>query len=81
MRALRLALFAALAILGIALSGPVGSTSSAGAAPQAGPFAYSIELNADIDPATQRWIHNGAGRGEVQARHRGDHPDRHAGRP
>src|SRR5262249_48349390 len=42
----------------IALSGPIGSTTSAGAAPQSGPFAYSIELNADIDPATQRWMHN-----------------------
>jgi membrane-bound serine protease (ClpP class) len=67
MRALRLALFAALAILGIALSGPVGSTTSAGAAPQAGPFAYSIELNADIDPATQRWIHNALG--EAKSKH------------
>jgi membrane-bound serine protease (ClpP class) len=59
MRAIRLAVFVGLATLGIALSGgPAGSTtSSAGAAPQAGPFAYSIELNADIDPATQRWIH------------------------
>jgi membrane-bound serine protease (ClpP class) len=57
MRAMRLALFAALATLGLVLSGPVGSSTSAGAAPQAGPFAYSIELNATIDPATQRWIH------------------------
>ncbi|HEY2604367.1 MAG TPA: nodulation protein NfeD [Thermoleophilaceae bacterium] len=59
MRAHRLALFAALAALGILLSGLSGPVASqAGAAPQAGPFAYSIELNADIDPATQRWIHN-----------------------
>jgi membrane-bound serine protease (ClpP class) len=58
MRAIRLALFVGLVTAGIALSGPVGSSTSAGAAPQAGPFAYSIELNADIDPATQRWIHN-----------------------
>lgn len=60
MRAIRLALFAVIAILGIALSGPLGAaTAPAGAAPQAGkPFAYSIELNADIDPATQRWMHN-----------------------
>ncbi len=53
-----MALFVALASAGIALSSPAGHTPSAGAAPQAGPFAYSIELNADIDPATQRWIHN-----------------------
>jgi membrane-bound serine protease (ClpP class) len=59
MRAIRLALFAVIATLGIVLSGPMGATTvPAGAAPQAGqPFAYSIELNADIDPATQRWIH------------------------
>jgi membrane-bound serine protease (ClpP class) len=61
MRATRLALFAVIATLGIALSGPVGSTTSAGAVPQAGPFAYSIELNADIDPATQKWIHKALG--------------------
>jgi len=60
MRAIRLASFAVIASLGIALSGPLGATTMpAGAAPQVGkPFAYSIELNADIDPATQRWIHN-----------------------
>jgi len=60
MRAIRLALLAVIATLGIVLSGPLGSTTApAGAAPQAGkPFAYSIELNADIDPATQRWMHN-----------------------
>lgn len=61
MRALRLAIYVALVTVGIALSGPVGSTTSAGAAPQAGPFAYSIELHADIDPATQRWIHKALG--------------------
>jgi membrane-bound serine protease (ClpP class) len=61
MRAIRLALFAALATLGLALSGPIGSNTSAGAAPKAGPFAYSIELHADIDPATQKWIHKALG--------------------
>jgi membrane-bound serine protease (ClpP class) len=61
MRAIRLATFAALATLGIVLSLPGGAGSSAGAAPKAGPLAYSIELNADIDPATQRWIHNALG--------------------
>lgn len=61
MRAIRLALFALLATAGIALSGPAGHPASAGAAPQAGPFAYSIELNADIDPATQKWIHKALG--------------------
>ncbi len=58
---MRLALFAVLATLGLALSGPGGSTTSAGAAPEAGPFAYSIELNATIDPATERWIHKALG--------------------
>src|SRR3954453_13774177 len=61
MRALRLAPVVLLAIVGIALSGPAGTTTSAGAAPEAGPFAYSIELNADIDPATQKWIHKALG--------------------
>jgi membrane-bound serine protease (ClpP class) len=62
-RAIRLALFAGLAVLGIALSGPVGSTTSARAActPESGSFAYSIELNATIDPATQRWMHKALG--------------------
>lgn len=67
MRALRLALFAAIAALGIFLSGPAGSTAPAGAAPSAGPFAYSIELNADIDPATQKWIHKALG--EAKSKH------------
>lgn len=58
MRAVRLALLALVATVGIALSAPAGHSASAGAASRAGPFAYSIELNADIDPATQRWIHN-----------------------
>jgi membrane-bound serine protease (ClpP class) len=58
MRAIRVALFAVLATLGIALSWPAGFTTSAGAASTpSGPFAYSIELHADIDPATDRWIH------------------------
>src|SRR3954451_10559057 len=61
MRALRLAPVVLLAIVGIALSGPAGTTTSAGAAPKAGPFAYSIELHADIDPATQKWIHKALG--------------------
>src|SRR5947207_7296368 len=67
MRALRLAPAVLLAVLGIALSGPAGTTTSAGATPQAGPFAYSIELNADIDPATQRWIHKALG--EAKSKH------------
>ena len=67
MRALRLAPVVLLAIVGIALSGPAGTTTSAGATPQAGPFAYSIELNADIDPATQRWIHKALG--EAKSKH------------
>jgi membrane-bound serine protease (ClpP class) len=55
-------LYVALVTLGIALSGPVGPATSAGAAtPTSGPFAYSIELHADIDPATQRWIHKALG--------------------
>jgi membrane-bound serine protease (ClpP class) len=61
MRALRLALFALLVTLGIALSGPGGGASAAQGAPQPGPFAYSIELNATIDPATQRWVHKALG--------------------
>jgi membrane-bound serine protease (ClpP class) len=61
MRAIRLALFVAIASAGIALSAPAGHTPAAGAAPTAGPFAYSIELNATIDPATERWIHNALG--------------------
>src|SRR3954471_19942721 len=67
MRALRLAPVVLLAIVGIALSGPAGTTTSAGAAPEAGPFAYSIELNADIDPATQKWIHKALG--EAKSKH------------
>src|SRR5256885_3675276 len=67
MRALRLAPVVLLAIVGIALSGPAGTTTSAGATPQAGPFAYSIELNADIDPATQKWIHKALG--EAKSKH------------
>src|SRR6059058_427675 len=67
MRGMRLAPLAVLLTLGIALSGPVGSPTSAGAAPQAGPFAYSIELNADIDPATQKWIHKALG--EAKSKH------------
>src|SRR3954452_11268618 len=67
MRALRLAPVVLLAIVGIALSGPAGTTTSAGAAPEAGRFAYSIELNADIDPATQKWIHKALG--EAKSKH------------
>jgi membrane-bound serine protease (ClpP class) len=62
MRAIRVALFAVIATLGIVLSGPAGSTTSAGAeSTPSGPFAYSIELHADIDPATERWIHKALG--------------------
>jgi len=60
MRAIRLALFAGLATLGLALSGPAGQATSAASTPS-GPFAYSIELHADIDPATERWIHKALG--------------------
>jgi membrane-bound serine protease (ClpP class) len=56
MRALRLAVFAGLLTLGIALGG-LGGTTASGGVPEGKPFAYSIELNATIDPATQRWIH------------------------
>ena len=56
MRAIRLAVFAGLLSLGIALSG-LGGTTASGGVPEGKPFAYSIELNATIDPATQRWIH------------------------
>jgi membrane-bound serine protease (ClpP class) len=52
-------------MLGIALTAPGGS--SAAQAPEAGPFAYSIELNATIDPATQRWIHKALG--EAKSKH------------
>jgi membrane-bound serine protease (ClpP class) len=61
MRALRLAAFVVLATAAVALSGGLAGTPAAGSAPRAGPFAYSIELNADIDPATQRWIHKALG--------------------
>lgn len=57
MRATRHALLAGLMILGVALSAPGGGSAAAADTPT-GPFAYSIELHADIDPATQRWIHN-----------------------
>jgi membrane-bound serine protease (ClpP class) len=61
MRAMRLAVFAALATLGIALSGGPGPSSAAEAPANAKPFAYSIELSATIDPATERWIHKALG--------------------
>jgi membrane-bound serine protease (ClpP class) len=67
MRATRLALFAVIATLGIVLSGSLGQSTSSGATPASGPFAYSIELNADIDPATQKWIHKALG--EAQDKH------------
>jgi membrane-bound serine protease (ClpP class) len=67
MRAPRLALCAVLAALGIVLSGPLGPSTSAGDTPAAGPFAYSIELHADIDPATQKWIHKALG--EAKSKH------------
>jgi membrane-bound serine protease (ClpP class) len=60
MRAMRHALLAGLMILGLALSAPGGS-SAAPSPSRAQPFAYSIELNADIDPASQRWIHKTLG--------------------
>jgi membrane-bound serine protease (ClpP class) len=65
MRAFRLAALAGLMTLGIALSAPGGTTAAP--VPKAGPFAYSIELNATIDPATQRWIHKALG--EAKSKH------------
>jgi membrane-bound serine protease (ClpP class) len=65
MRAFRRAALAGLMVLGIALSAPGGT--SAASTPPSGPFAYSIELNATIDPATQRWIHKALG--EAKSKH------------
>src|SRR3954453_16788499 len=61
MRAMRVAVFAALATLGIALSGGPGPSSAAEAPATVKPFAYSIELSATIDPPTERGIHKALG--------------------
>jgi membrane-bound serine protease (ClpP class) len=60
MRALRVAVFAALVAAGMGLLqlGPATADQPAHATE---PIAYSIELNATIDPATQRWIHKALG--------------------
>jgi membrane-bound serine protease (ClpP class) len=60
MRAHRVAVFAALAAAGLGLL-QLGGASAAPPAGGRAPIAYSIELNATIDPATQRWIHKALG--------------------
>ena len=66
MRASRVAVFAALigAALGLL---HLGAASARQDQSQARPIAYSIELNATIDPATQRWIHKALG--EAKSKH------------
>jgi membrane-bound serine protease (ClpP class) len=66
MRASRVAVFAALigAALGLL---HLGAASARQDRSQARPIAYSIELNATIDPATQRWIHKALG--EAKSKH------------
>jgi membrane-bound serine protease (ClpP class) len=56
MRALRVAVYAALIAASLALL-QLGPASAAQPASTTQPIAYSIELNATIDPATERWIH------------------------
>jgi membrane-bound serine protease (ClpP class) len=55
MRAFRVAFLVALMALALLLLG--GASAQPKPAQAANPIAYSIELNATIDPATQRWIH------------------------
>jgi membrane-bound serine protease (ClpP class) len=54
---------AAAAVAGAALVAlpALPTPAPAEAQPAGKPIAYSIELNADIDPATQRWIHKALG--------------------
>jgi membrane-bound serine protease (ClpP class) len=54
-RRLRLSSFAALALAGAALAIAPALAQEAGDRPSSG-IAYSIELQATIDPATERWI-------------------------
>jgi membrane-bound serine protease (ClpP class) len=53
MRTLRVAVFAAFVAAGLGLL----QIGGARAASETQPFAYSIELHATIDPATERWMH------------------------
>src|SRR5919109_2906515 len=55
---LRLVIFSALAVTGAAaaIAPAPAATPPAAAAPEPGGIAYSIQLQATIDPATQRWI-------------------------
>ena len=58
-RGLRLVICSALAVAGAAAAiapAPAAKPPTAAASPQAGGIAYSIQLQATIDPATQRWI-------------------------
>src|SRR5690348_1416761 len=54
MRTLRVAVFAAVIAAGLGLL-QIGGARAAG---EKQPIAYSIELHATIDPATERWMHN-----------------------
>ena len=60
MRALRVAVFAAFMVAGLAML-RLGGATAAQPASDAKPIAYSIELNATIDPATERWMHKALG--------------------
>ena len=53
MRTLRVAVYAALIAAALGMLQIGGAT----AASEKAPIAYSIQLNATIDPATERWIH------------------------
>jgi membrane-bound serine protease (ClpP class) len=57
-RGLRLLICSALAVAGAAAvaAAPGGTPPPAAAAPEPGGIAYSIQLQATIDPATERWI-------------------------
>jgi membrane-bound serine protease (ClpP class) len=60
MRVLRVAVFAAFMVAGLAML-QLGGATAAQPASSAQPIAYSIELNATIDPATERWMHKALG--------------------
>ncbi|MGZ4202114.1 MAG: NfeD family protein [Thermoleophilaceae bacterium] len=66
MRVLRVAVFAAFMVAGLAML-RLGGATAAQPASETKPIAYSIELNATIDPATQRWIHKALG--EAKSKH------------
>ncbi len=55
-RRLRLLTFGALALVGAALAISPALAQQGGGDPAPGGIAYSIELQATIDPATERWI-------------------------